>query len=215
MPDRIMIAAVMKVELPAHTARISEGGVLVVGGETFTSADSVLGTPSSFESLNEGVGDEAPALAITLNPPSGVASSILNDPAVANSRIRIWIAEIDEDDGTEIGDAEQITDLIIDNPLLKFENNARLLEFSCVSYAERLFLTNQGNSLSPSFHEQIWPGEKGLANASGVGRSVAWGASAAPRGSSTAGAGGGGGGFGGGGVGGGAGLNFPVQEQYN
>lgn len=211
MPDRIMIAAVMKVELPDHTARISEGGVIEVGGESYGNEDERLGTPASFENLSEGVGDEAPAAAITFNPPGGVTSTTLNDAAQANSRIRIWIAELDEDSGLQIGDAEQIADLIVDNPSLKFDNNVRQLEFACVSSAERLFLTNKGNSLSPSYHEQTWPGEKGLANASGVSRSVAWGAASAPRGSATGGAGGGGGGDG---SGGGGGLNFPIQESY-
>jgi hypothetical protein len=196
--QRIVIAAVMLAELPGHTAYLSDGGMVVVDGNTYTSEDSVLGVPVGFESLNEGVGDEAPAAAITFNPPSGVASSTLNDPALANARIRISVVEIDEDDGTEVGDAEQVADFIIDNPSLKFENNARQLEFSCVSNAERLFLINQGNCLSPSFHEQIWPGEKGLANASGVARSVAWGAASAPRGSSSGGVVGGGSGDGGG-----------------
>lgn len=211
MPDRIMIAAVMEATLPGHTARISDGGVVVVDAETYASEDSVLGVPIAFESLNEGVGDEAPVAAITFNPPGSVASADLNDPALANSRIRISIVEIDEDDGTQVGDVEQVADLIVDNPSLRFENNARQLEFACVSNAERLFLVNQGNSLSPSFHEQIWPGEKGLTNASGVSRSVAWGAAAAPRGSSTGVAGGGGGG-GGGGYGG-PGGGYQEQQQ--
>jgi hypothetical protein len=194
--NRIMVGAVMMAALPSHTAYLSDGGMVVIDGNTYTSEDSFLGVPTGFESLNEGVGDEAPAAAFTFNPPSAASSSSLNNPALANSRIVLSVVEIDEDDGTIIGDAEQIADLIVDNPTLRFEDNSRQLELACVSSSERLFLVNQGNSLSPSFHEQVWPGEKGLVNASGVSRSVAWGAASAPRGSTSGGGGGAGGGDG-------------------
>lgn len=182
MVDRIGIAAIMKAELPGHTAYLVDGGTITVDGDTYLSSDSVLGVPASFESLNEGVGDEAPAAAITFLVPSDVAASTLNSPLLQGSRIRIWTEEFDEDDGTPIGDPVSVADLIVDRPRLDFENNARTLTFECTSNAERLFMLNTGNVLSPAFHEGIWPGEKGLSNASGVGASVAWGTASQGRG---------------------------------
>ena len=210
MMDRIGIAVILKAELPGHTARIVDGGTITVDGETYTSRDTVLGVPVGFESLNEGVGDEAATGALTFLP-GDTPSSTLNDPTWQGSRLRIWTVEFGEDSGEPIGDPVAAADFILDRPMLNFENSQRTLDLECTSTAERLFMLNTGNSLSPSFHQSIWPGEKGLANASGVGKAVAWGAAAAPRGSST-GAPGGGGGFDGGGYGGPGGG---YQEQQN
>ena len=51
----------------------------------------------------------------------------------------------------------------------------RVLSISVVSNAERLFELDIGNSLSPTFHKSVHPGEKGHDNASGLKVQVAWG----------------------------------------
>lgn len=214
--ERITLATAMKLELPSHTVLMASGGQFVLGGDTYEAEpDVLLGVPESFDAGEEGVGDEAPSIEITFIPPpeEDVPSADLNTMDLANSRLRIWVVEIDEDTGLVIGTGDQLCDMMLDYPRLTFGAEGRRLVLSFVPSAERLFETNIGNVLSPAFHERVWPGEKGLANASAVSRSVAWGAAAAPRGSSSGGGGGGGYTPSGGGVGGGGGVYLPEFQQ--
>jgi len=180
--NRVILGAIVRVDLPAHTAYLTDGGYVVVSGQAYTSEDSVLGVVDSFQAMTEGVGDEAPAGVLSFLPPDGVAASTLNAPTIQGSRVRVSIVEIDPDTGEPTDTPEQMVDWIIDNPELVFEADGRQLDLNCVANAERLFQVNQGNALSPTFHQRIWPGENGLRNASGVSRTVTWGTGSGPRG---------------------------------
>ncbi len=192
MTATIMLAALLRVDLPGHTALLCDGGTLQVGVNTYTSRDSVLGVPESFEALSEGVGDEAPAGAITFIPADNALSTALNSPQIAGSRVRIWVAEVDQTTGLVIGTPDSLADWIVDFPSMSNGKNGRRLTLNCVTTSEAMFEVNLGNSLSSAFHKRLYPGETGLDNASGVSTSVAWGAASAPRGVS------GGGGYNGG-----------------
>lgn len=189
MTQRITLAALLKVELPGHTARLIDGGTLVVGGETYTARDALLGVVDGYEALTEGVGDEAPAGSLTFLPPDDAPATTLNSAASQGARVRLWSAEVDADTGAIIGAAMQEADWIVDYPALTIGTGKRELELACVSGGDRLFQVDKGNALSPTYHRGIHPGEAGLDNASGVTASVAWGAPAAPRGTSSAGVG--------------------------
>lgn len=184
--QEILLAALLKVELPGHTACLVDGGTLGFGADTYISSDDVLGVPEGFEALSEGVGDEAPAGALTFILPDATASSSVNTAAIADSRIRIWTAEVDADTGLIIGTPDNLADWLVDYPEIEIDQGVRRLTLNCVSHAQRLFETSLGNSLSPKFHERIYPGEFGFRNAVGVATAVPWGAASAPRGSSTA-----------------------------
>ncbi|HEX8415315.1 MAG TPA: hypothetical protein VF637_15750 [Sphingomicrobium sp.] len=185
MTATIMLAALLRVDLPSHSAFLIDGGVLKVGADTYTTRDSVLGVPESFESLTEGVGDEAPSGAITFIPPDNVSSSTLNSPLITGSRVRIWVAEVDPQTGLVLGTPDPMADWIVDFPSISNGRNGRRLTLNCVTTSDAMFEINLGNSLSPAFHKRLYPGETGLDNASGVATSVAWGAASAPRGSNS------------------------------
>ena len=189
---RVLLAALLKVELPGHAACLVDGGTLGFGGDTYTSADSVLGVPEGFEALEEGVGEEAPAAAITFILPDATASATVNSPSIVDSRVRLWLADVDPDTGLVIGTPDQLADWLVDYPSIEIDGGVRRLTLNCVSHAQRLFETNLGNSLSPKFHERIYPGEFGLRNATGVARAVPWAAASPPRGTAQVTGGGGG-----------------------
>ncbi|RYD63237.1 MAG: hypothetical protein EOP58_11765 [Sphingomonadales bacterium] len=180
--NRVILGAIVRVDLPDHTAYLTDGGYVVVSSQAYSSEDSVLGVVDAFQSFSEGVGDEAPAGVLSFLPPDGVASADLIDPTIQGSRVRVSIVDIDPDTGEPTDTPEQMADWIVDNPELTFAEDGRRLDFNCVANAERLFQTNQGNCLSPTFHQRIWPGETGLRNASGVSTTVAWATNAPPRG---------------------------------
>lgn len=177
---RYSLTGLVKIEFPTRTVRLSDGAFFVWGAETYRSKDAVFGTLARLESLNEGVGDEIPALALTLLPPGTSLPGDLSQPGFQTSRARLWLAEYDPETGALDGPPALQFDGEVDQTTLVVGRNRRELAMSLVSSAERFFSRNSGNSLSPVFHKSVWPGETGEDNASGLSRPVAWGVEAPP-----------------------------------
>ncbi|QAY77928.1 hypothetical protein [Sphingosinicella sp. BN140058] len=195
--QKIMLAGLLVMELPTKTVRLCDGGFLYWGGAKFESVDADFGAIEGLEPVLEGAGDEAPGGKLVFLPSSTAAAATLSRPDFQNSRVRFYLAEVNEATGAVIGTPELLFDGLLDKTDLKLSRGTRRLEVDFISTAERLFLINEGNVLSSRFHKSVWPGELGLDNATGLQVSVAWGVAGPPRGSITSAAGGGGGsGFG-------------------
>ena len=199
--DSVMLAGLIRVDLPEETIRLVDGGVLNWNGELYRSADPVFGSIGAAEPLTEGVGDEVPALRLTFLPASTAAAATLSRPGYQGSRVRFWIAEVDPGAGTIVGTPDLLFDGQTDRTRLVTGRGTRVLEMDLVSRAERLFAFNDGNRLEPRFHRKVWLGEGGEDFATGLAVTVAWGIDA-PRGVGV-----GGGATGGGVAGGGGGIS--------
>lgn len=198
---KLMLAALVRIELPSHTIRLCDGGFLYFGGEKYTSVDQYFGTIAGVDEVTENSGDQAPGATMTFLPKSSAAVAVLSSPAYQGSSVKCWIAQVNEATGTIIGSPDLVADMLLDTTTLKLGRGTRRLVMELMAVAERLFSINEGNVLSPRFHKSVWAGETGLDNATGVPLSVPWGTAGPPRGVSTFGGGGGGGGGGSGGAG--------------
>lgn len=174
------LVGLMTIALPTRTLRLCDGGFFTWDGNTFLSEDAVFGTIQSIDPLGEGVGDEIPALQVTFIPASTAAAGDLSQPGFQRSRVQLFIAKFDPVTGLLIGGPELHFDGQIDRTKLISGRGARLLEMDIVSSAERLFVRNEGNSLNPTWHKSIWPGELGHDNATNLTIPVAWGVEAPP-----------------------------------
>lgn len=179
---KLMISGLIKIELPAHTIRLCDGGFVFYDDEKYESRDTVFGSIEAIGEVEEKAGDEAPGLSIVFLPASASAAAVLSSPSYQFSRVRVWQARVDEQTGLVAGDPELVRDLLLDTTSLRAGVGFRRLEMELIGAAERLFLINDGNVLSPRFHKSVWPGETGLDNATGVSLSVAWGVAAPARG---------------------------------
>ncbi|MDE8654774.1 hypothetical protein, partial [Novosphingobium album (ex Liu et al. 2023)] len=164
-----------RIDLPDHTIRLCDGGRIVWGAEVYRARDPIYGTLGSIEPLSEGAGDELPPLDMTLLPPSSASAADLVQPAMQGSPMRLWLAEYDVETGAVLGTPELRFDGELDQATLSLMLE---LGLTVIAAAARLFELNIGNSLSPSWHKSIWPGETGHDNATGLGRPVAWGVDA-------------------------------------
>lgn len=173
--DIATLAGLVKIELPDATLRICDGAFVRWDAETFEASDPDFGTIGSMEPVEEGVGDEIPALRMTFLPNSTASAAILSQPEYQGCRVRMWIAEVDIDTNEVVGDPSLEFDGQADSTELIIGKGTRELEMDVVSAAERLFVINEGNTLSPRFHKLLYPGELGQDNAIGVGVGVAWG----------------------------------------
>ncbi len=173
--NRVGLIGLCKMELPTGDVLLCDGGFQKWGSETYRSADPVFGTISSIEALGEGVGDEVPALEMTLLPPGTSEPADLSQPGFQTSRVRFWIAEYDEDTHAIVGTPDLMFDGQLDRTQITISRGSREVAASVVSLAERLFELNIGNWLSDTWHQSVWPGELGHANATGITQQIAWG----------------------------------------
>lgn len=182
--ETVGLVGLCKIEFPDSVGDVllCDGGFITWNGETYRAKDAVFGQIASIESLSEGVGDEVPALELTLYPDGEALPGDLSQPGFQTCRARFWIAEYDSDNNV-VGDPDLIFDGQIDRTMLTV-GATRELSISIVSLVERLFELNIGNSLNPTFHKSIWPGELGHDNATGLVVQVAWGAAKPTGGSS-------------------------------
>ena len=192
---RVALMGLLRIDLPAATVRLCDGGFMVMDGDTYRSADDTFGSLGGIRALAEGVGDEVPALELSLLPPGSAAVGDLSQPGYQVSRVRLWIGEYDVDLGTLAGTADLMFDGQLDQSILSVGRNSRELALTVVSTAERLFNRNEGNALSPSWHKSVWPGETGHDEGTGLTIAVAWGVESPRSGVAT-----GGGGLGSGGT---------------
>jgi hypothetical protein len=172
--------ALLRIDLPDATVRLCDAGFVVFDGETYAAQDDTFGTIGGVQPLTEGIGEEVPALELTLLPPAGSAPSQLSKPGYQRSTVRAWIGEYSQEAGQLIGAPDLLFHGQIDQTSLRVGRSTRELSITVVSTAERLFMLNEGNSLSPRWHKSVWPGELGHDNAIGLTVPVAWGVETRP-----------------------------------
>lgn len=170
----VALTGLIQIDLPERTLRYCDGGFFEFGGQTFRSSDPVFGTIGALHAMSEGVGDSVPALQLTLLPANDAAAADISKPGHQTARVRMWIAEYDISTGV-IGSSEVMFDGQIDQTVLTVGKGTKTLDVLVVSLAERLFEGNIGNTLNPTWHKSVWPGETGHDNATGLSKAVAWG----------------------------------------
>ncbi|MBZ9649993.1 hypothetical protein K9B33_20880 [Sphingobium sp. 3R8] len=172
----LTLVALMEITLPSRTVRLCDGGYVYWGTDKYSCFDVDFGTVKSAETFEEKTGDEAPGGKLTFLPPSTAAATSLSNPAYQGCRMRFWLGEVDPMTGHIIGTPELTADLAIDTVSLKSGKGVREVDIEFESSAKRLFLVMRGQALNDRFHQQCFPGELGMANATGMPRSTAWGA---------------------------------------
>lgn len=192
------LTGLLKIELPDGDVLLSDGGVTVFDGDTYSPVDPVLGQLQAVEPIAEGVGDEIPAMTLKFAPPNATAVTALSVGAIQQSRVRLWVAEYDTDTGAVVGVPELRFIGFVDQPQVFFQLRQFGVQIICVPDLEAMFFRDTGNGLSSTFHKSLYAGELGHDNASGISIPVAWGVASPPRGGTRFGSGGGSGGGGGG-----------------
>lgn len=178
-PNPVVFGAI-EIVLSAHTVRVLTGsGVVTFDGKRFTGADATYGTILSVEDLTDGIGDQAPALKVTMVPASTAAATDLASAGMQGAPVSIWLGVVDPASGAVIGEPLLMFLGMLDVPVLKTSRNSYLLELQITSVFEAFFQTDDGTALSDQFHQFLWPGETGLAHVTGIIQHFYWGSSAA------------------------------------
>ncbi len=176
------LTGLLKIELPDGDVLLSDGGVTVFDGDTYSAQDATLGALASIATIAEGAGDEIPALELGFAPPGPIAVTALSIGAIQQSRVRLWIAEYDSDTGAVIGTPELRFIGFVDQPQVSYAFRQFSVSLTAVPDLEAMFFKDTGNGLSSTFHKALYPGETGHDNASGMNIPISWGVASPPRG---------------------------------
>ena len=150
-------------------------------GVAYVGSHPVFGSISAIQPPSDGFGDEAPGMSFTLLTPKGAAAADLSSGSNQGSRVRWWIACID-DNGGVIASPWTWFDGLLDVPDLALDKSARELDITLVSDMEKLFMEEEGRRLSEASHMEIWPGERGFRFVTGLTRQIVWGPGERPPG---------------------------------
>lgn len=169
------LAWLLRLDLPTGAVFLSDGGVTTWGGNTYRASDSALGSIAQIGEVTEGFGSELPELEIVFAPPSNAALSPLQQGAFRRSAMRLWLAEYDPATGAVVGTPDLRFAGNLDRVRQQFGLHQLSIIVSCVPQLERLLFSDDGNGLSAEFHKDVYPGETGHDQATGLVIPIAWG----------------------------------------
>ncbi|UYY60101.1 hypothetical protein [Sphingomonas sp. S2-65] len=176
-----LVFGAISFELPDYTLNLLDGaGVIPFGGKTYVGEDATFGVLSDIEQLSDGLGDSAPAFAVTLLPNGDAAAAALAAPTMQGSHVTVWLGAVDQVSGRPIPDPYLIFLGELDVPTLISREHDRRLNYEVVSVFERLFEGDESARLSPGHHRSIFPNEAGMDDVTGVDQPVYWGVAGNP-----------------------------------
>ncbi|HTN39754.1 MAG TPA: hypothetical protein VLZ84_01295 [Asticcacaulis sp.] len=175
--DVIGLFVAKEVQHPLGTIRLLDGaGVLTFNGHTFVGHDDAYGSLGSIDISADGQGNEAPTAQFTINVADMTVGPAFSSPQAQGSPV-----------STFVGAFNPMTGLVIGQPDLRFygeidtidwnraADGTPSLQIEAVSGFERFFEVDEGNRLNETFHQTIWPGEKGLEYVPFVLEQIPWG----------------------------------------
>lgn len=192
----VTLVALLKFEAPDGDVRLCDGGFVDHAAERYTSEDSVFGTVQGFEPVTTAFDDQAEGGTLVFAPPEDADVDDWWRDDLADSRVRLWLGELDSD-GKTVTNATQLADWLADTAERTQGVGQDLLSLDLIARTERLFQVNEGNVLSERHHTSVFSGELGLRHCTDLRGFVAWGAESPPRSAGASGGAAGGGGAGG------------------
>jgi len=176
-PSLLLFVAV-EISLPSgEPLRLQDGsGQVTFAGRTFMGLDPQYGVLDALEPTADGFGDEAPALRLAINPPTATAAAMLAGQNMQGRPVLIWLGSIDPLTGTVRPSPVLVFAGEVDQGSLRVGLRTRSVTLDCVSVWERLFDDYEGVRLTNSFHQAVWPGERGFEFVTDVQRALPWGA---------------------------------------
>lgn len=163
----IRVFHAVRVELPSHTVNLLDGsGVAAfsVNGTstTFTGYDSVFGVIASVSKLTEAVTTESPSVQIMFVPPTASGLADIANPTFQLSPVYVWMGVIDGSTGSVVGIPELVFTGSLDTAKVSRSVGIRNIEMTAISGFDRLFIASEGDALTDTWHQNIYPGENGL-----------------------------------------------------
>ncbi len=175
------LAPLIEVALPGYTLRHLVGsGEVMWGAKKFVGMDPKFGVLAAAGTLKDGVGDEAPDWDLTFIPPSEASAAELTAASAQGGDVSGWLAVVDRATGQILPEPIQLFAGDLDVARLRVGKGTRSVEWRCSSALEPFHDQEVGAKLSDAWHRNIWPGELGLSNMTGIEKTSYWGVASPP-----------------------------------
>lgn len=186
----LTLALLLRIDLPGHNVRLSEGGEFRYGGDIYRPSDDVLGNITAFEDHTTGEADQAPLFEVTWGV-KDIAAAVSLSSLTAQGSFADWrIVGLETATGAQVSEQRIFTGFVdrteISGDVGRFE-----LTMGFATDIDRLLNTDKGNRLNAAFHRSVWPNEGGLDMMTGTTIPVPWGDKSTVSGVRVAGGGGG------------------------
>ncbi|MFC7378279.1 hypothetical protein [Brevundimonas sp. GCM10030266] len=175
----VLKCTLIRLDMVGGAICLTDGGFVVFdaaegnGPETYVSNHPTYGSFDKIGSIKDGSEAETTRIDVPIFPASENAAAALASPTTQGTRVQWWEGAINRDTGLLIGQPELKFDGEIDKARFQVGDNW-LLTLECGTQAERQLEQNADWRLNDSFHQLIWPGEKGLSFVDGVTRKKEW-----------------------------------------
>ncbi len=171
----MLLVGLVEIILPEYNLRMCDGsGKVTWDSKVFLNPDPTYGTLSTIDEISDGSADDAPAVSISIIPPTNTAAANIANPTFQGSKVSIWMAAIDLE-GVVIPDPKLLFVGDLDVPRLEVDRLTRNMRLDAISVFEKFFEIDEGIRLVDSMHQYFWPGEKGLEYVTLVERQLPWG----------------------------------------
>jgi len=170
----------VRLTYPGFTLRLLDGAAVLrlpFDLDPFVGYDETYGALIGLENITDGGNDQAPRARLVMNPPSNAALAALASPGAQGSRVEIWEGVFNPATGLVIPDPDLAFDGEVDQPV--YSPKSRNLTLDCSSSFEAFFSVQEGVRLTDSWHQSIWPGERGLEYQTAIRNSLPWGSEVA------------------------------------
>lgn len=171
-PSPLVFGAV-EILLPTSTIRLATGAPIVIEGNTFSPRSAVYGTLSEVDGVEDGLDDVVPQPTVTLAGITDAGIVSLSAPAAQGSAIRLWFGTIDRASGLATG-VQQVFTGILDTCELSIAQQVKEFSLYPITELARALEPKDFRRCSDSFHQSIWPGERGMRRRPDLRRAFYW-----------------------------------------
>lgn len=153
----------VRIELPDGVVRLTDGGFVTFGGETYIARDPLYGVLAGIEPISDGVDAQATRLSITVQPSSADAMAALASPLAQDSPVLWYEGTINPVSGQCIGTPDLVFQGELDFGRLSVGPDSWALILECGTEEARQLEPNDQQRLNHAFQTFVWgSGDLGL-----------------------------------------------------
>lgn len=169
----------LELKLPGYDLRLTDGPFYTFevdpgSAQTFTSSDATFGTLGGVGQITDGVSEGFPTTDVVILAATNAAVAALAAPIAQGSRARIWQVVLDKLTDQVVGFRRRFKGWT-DVGSYSVDEGTKTLSIKLNSVLAAVRQADEGARLNDGFHQQAWPGEKGLEFSSMIEQVDYWG----------------------------------------
>jgi hypothetical protein len=175
----VKLSYCLEVKLPGYDLCLTDGPFYTFAVDagvyqTFTAKDATYGVLAGVGQITDGVAEGFPTTDVVMLPASNAAVAALSAPEAQGSRARVWQVLLDKVTDQVIGVRRRFKGWT-DVPSYSVPENGKALTITLNSVLAAVRQADEGARLNDGFHQQAWPGERGLEFSSMIEQVDYWG----------------------------------------